>query len=106
MRRRWPTLFKASDVADLINDRDSVTFGDDTYAERKADAATLRDFLFGPTSAGFVATARSVGKLIGRFIDKPVKADEKILVLRRKKQKDVSSFRVSEPGCEPPNLPT
>ena len=118
MRRRWPGWFKGGDVADLINDRDSVyslTEGE-SYTQRKADAATLRDFLFGPTAAGFTTTAISVGIQLRKFVDSPVKVstpvkddsqegdkvEDKTLVLRRKTVHKAAQFMVSE--IEQPQL--
>jgi hypothetical protein len=83
MRRRWPT-FKASDVADLIN-------------QMQADSAALRDFLFGATPPGFMATPKSVSKRLRAHLDEPVKAGEDTLVLRRAvDKKDASSFWVGK----------
>jgi len=63
-----------------------------------ADSATLRDFLFGPTPPGFVATPKSVSKRLRAHIDEPVRVGDKTLVLRRSTDRDkVSNFWVGEP---------
>jgi hypothetical protein len=98
MRRRWPTTFKASDVADLVNRKDAdAGLPLDTLREMNADSATLRDFLFGPTPPGFMATPKGVGKRLRAHIDEPVKVGDRTLVLRRSMEHHVSNFWVGEP---------
>jgi hypothetical protein len=82
MERRW-TEFKASDVADLINKRDADASLDlETLREMNRDSATLRDFLFGHTPAGFLATPKSVGRRLNAHVDEPVRSGERTLILR------------------------
>jgi hypothetical protein len=82
MERRW-TEFKANDVADLINKRDADASLDlETLREMNRDSATLRDFLFGHTPAGFVATPKSVGHRLKAHVDEPVRSGERTLILR------------------------
>jgi hypothetical protein len=82
MERRW-TEFKANDVADLINKRDADASLDlETLREMNRDSATLRDFLFGHTPAGFVATPKSVGRRLKAHVDEPVRSGERTLILR------------------------
>ena len=47
-----------------------------TPSERYRDSATLRDFLFGHTPTGFVATPKSVGRRLGAHVDEPVRSGE------------------------------
>jgi hypothetical protein len=82
MERRW-TEFKANDVADLINKRDADASLDlETLREMSRDSATVRDFLFGHTPAGFVATPKSVGRRLKSHVDEPVRSGERTLILR------------------------
>jgi hypothetical protein len=98
MRRRWPT-FRANDVADLINRKDAdASLDEATLREMNADSATLRDFLFGSTPPGFVATPKGVGKRLRAHIDEPVRTGNQVLALRRTVDRvQVSSFWVGEP---------
>jgi hypothetical protein len=98
MRRRWST-FKANDVADLVNRKDADAGLDlNALHEMNADSATLRDFLFGSTPPGFVATPKAVGRRLRAHIDEPVKVGELALVLRRSMDREgVSNFWVGEP---------
>jgi hypothetical protein len=98
MQRRWPT-FKANDAADLINRKDADAGLDlNTLHEMNADSATLRDFLFGSTPPGFVATPKAVGKRLRAHLDEPVRVGNQTLVLRRSMDNDkVSNFWVGEP---------
>ncbi len=99
MRRRWPTTFKANDIADLINRKDAdAGLPLDTLREMNADSATLRDFLFGSTPPGHVTTPKSGGKRLRAHGDEPVKVGDQTLVLRRSMDRaDVSNFWVGEP---------
>jgi hypothetical protein len=87
MERRW-TEFKANDVADLINKRDADASLDlETLREMNRDSATLRDFLFGHTPAGFVATPKSVGRRLAAHVDEPVRSGERTLILRTRQDR-------------------
>jgi hypothetical protein len=98
MKRRWST-FQANDVADLINRKDAdAGLPLAVLQVMNADSATLRDFLFGPTPPGFMATPKSVAQRLRAHIDEPVKVGDKTLVLRRIVDKaKVSNFWVGEP---------
>jgi hypothetical protein len=95
MKRRW-IEFKASDVADLINKRDAdASLPVEVLQEMNRDSATLRDFLFGHTPAGFVATPKSVGGRLRARVDEPVRSGESILILRsRKDRTDTINYSV------------
>jgi hypothetical protein len=104
MRRRWTMYFRANDIADLINRKDAdAGLPLDTLREMNADGAALRDFLFGSTPAGFMATAKSVGRRLRAHIDEPVKVGDQSLVLRRVIAHGLSNFWVGEPDQQPPN---
>src|SRR5262249_49400925 len=73
MKRRW-VKFRAEHVADLINrvGREGANDGILT-PEMKRDSIVLRDFLFGPVPANFVATPRSIGNGLKAHRDEPVR---------------------------------
>src|SRR5262249_7291304 len=73
MKRRW-VKFRAEHVADLINrvGREGANDGILT-PEMKRDSIVLRDFLFGPVPANFVATPRSIGNRLKAHRDEPVR---------------------------------
>jgi hypothetical protein len=94
MERRW-TEFKANDVADLINKRDADASLDvETLREMSCDSAALRDFLFGHTPAGFVATPKSVGRRLKAHVDEPVRSGERTLILRSREDRSGTNYFV------------
>jgi hypothetical protein len=103
MRRHWPVEFKAGHVADFINQKDAVPDGDDEKKKKEIvqdikDRIALRDFLFGQTTTGFVATPKGVGKRLRAHVDEPVRVGDQVLALVRSVDRDdVSHFSVVEP---------
>jgi hypothetical protein len=88
-----PGKFAATHVAELVNDRAS-TFG-----------AVLREFLYPGAPSNYVATPKSVGKLLNKHLDDPVRHDERTLILRKwrnlhggSKGKWTYYFKVKPPG--------
>jgi hypothetical protein len=83
MQRKWPKGFHATEVAVFIQ-----SFSDD-------NAVVLRDFLYPGARPGFVATAKSVGKQLKKRIDEPVRSGNRILVLKRKKERaDTTAYDI------------
>jgi hypothetical protein len=78
LARQWrdAASFAASDVARLLNDR-----SDDTQEA----ASVLRDFLFPNAPPNQEASPKSVGKLLGKHVDEPVKACDGTLILKKGK---------------------
>jgi hypothetical protein len=70
MANRWISTFKASDVADLVNDRCD------------ANGIALREFLFPGSPPSHIATAKSIGKRLKAHIGEPVKCGDRTLILR------------------------
>jgi len=92
--RRWPdpVEFKAAEVSSLINREGADSSfidsegGEEVLREMKRDGTILRDFLYGPVlPANFVASARSVGKLLNAHVDEPIQVGDEVLVLRKRK---------------------
>ena len=63
--------FKASDVADLINDEQS-----------NPNSPILRAFLFGDQPPGFRALAEWTGRKLKVYVDNPVKFGSNIMTLK------------------------
>jgi hypothetical protein len=84
IKRQWAIKFKANDIADLINKREADQGESvESLREKIRDGAVLRDFFFGHVPAGFVATAKSVGRRLQAHIDELVRHGGRTLVLRR-----------------------
>jgi hypothetical protein len=85
MANKWTMSFKASEVADLANDR-STTAG-----------VTLREFLFPDALPTFVATAASVGKRLKAHVGEPVERGERTLILKLQpgRAREISYFVTS-----------
>jgi len=91
MKRRW-IKFRASDLADLINRE----VGDGMLTpEMKRDSIVLRDFLFGPVPANFVATPKSVSGMLKAHRDEPVRHGDETLVLRGNPDPHMTSWSTS-----------
>jgi hypothetical protein len=73
MAEKWPNGFHAADVAELINSfsYDQVTL-------------TVRGFLYPAAPTWFVATPRSVGNQLAKYVDDPVKSGDRTLILRKR----------------------
>ena len=97
IQQRWSKTVAAK-IADLINMRDATADQPvEVLQDMKRDSAVLRDFLYGPQPAGFVATAQSVGKRLKAHVDEPVRYDGKILVLRgQPRRDDVTLYHVED----------
>ena len=87
MSEEWPmnalsvTKFKASAVADLINDQQS-----------NPNSPNLRAFLFGDQPPAFRASIASVGKRLKQHVDNPVKHGNDIMTLKA----DINRVGVTE----------
>jgi hypothetical protein len=77
--------FEAKDVAELINHQ----FPDD-------DERLLRDYLLPGTEKHYMFSSKTVGRLLKRHLDEPVKSGERTLVLRSREDKHtkVRSYHV------------
>jgi hypothetical protein len=73
LAKQWPTQFEAKDVAAMINDPHP---GDDEN--------TVREFLLPGALPGYVFSAKSIGRLLKRHLDEPVRSGEHTMVLRRR----------------------
>jgi hypothetical protein len=71
MAKQWPIQFKAADVAALVNDRSNPR------------GTALRDFLFPDAPQNYVASPKSVGRLLAAHVDEPVKSGDYTLILRK-----------------------
>ena len=69
--KTWPDQFIASDVAGMINNQ---------YPNE--DESTLRDYLLPGALPHHVFSAKSIGRLLKRHLDEPVRSGERTLVLR------------------------
>ena len=69
--KKWPEQFTASDVAGMINN-----------PSPNEDEQTLRDYLLPGALPNHVFSAKSIGKLLKRHLDEPVRSGERTLVLR------------------------
>jgi hypothetical protein len=70
MANKWPMPFKASDVADLANDRLDTA------------GMILRDFLIPNAPPAFLATAKSVGRRLKAHVGEPVQSGGRTLILK------------------------
>jgi hypothetical protein len=82
MLQKWSAQFDAADVAKFINVQPQT---DQYGAPRTADpsAASLREFLYPGALPNQMPTPKSVGKLLKKHVDEPVKAGERTLILRK-----------------------
>ena len=69
--KTWPDQFTASDVAGMINNQ----FPNE-------DEQTLRDYLLPGAPPHHVFSPKSIGRLLKRHLDEPVRSGERTLVLR------------------------
>jgi hypothetical protein len=69
--KKWPDQFTASDVAGMINN-----------PSPNEDEQALREFLLPGALANYVFSAKSIGKLLKRHLDEPVRSGERTLALR------------------------
>ena len=69
--KKWPEQFTASDVAGMINNQ---------YPSE--DEQTLRDYLLPGAPPHHVFSTKSIGRLLKRHLDEPVRSGERTLVLR------------------------
>jgi hypothetical protein len=69
--KKWPDQFTASDVAGMINN---------PYPNE--DEQTLREYLLPGALSNHVFSAKSIGRLLKRHLDEPVRSGERTLVLR------------------------
>ena len=69
--KKWPDQFTASDVAGMINNPDP-----------NEDEQTLREYLLPGALPNHVFSAKSIGKLLKKHLDEPVRSGERTLVLR------------------------
>jgi hypothetical protein len=77
----YPKEFLAKDVAAFLNT--SRIFGVD---EESSDKKLVRDYLLPGAPADHSFSAKSVGRLLRRHLDNPVKTDDgRMLVLRKRK---------------------
>ena len=67
----WPDQFTASDVAGMINN-----------PEPNEDEQTLREFLLPGVQPNYRFSPKSIGKLLKKHLDEPVRSGERTLVLR------------------------
>jgi hypothetical protein len=67
MATEWPDTFKTSDIAALLNDDSNQKSN-----QAKERAATLRDFLFPEAPGGREVSAKSIGRLLRRYVGTPV----------------------------------
>ena len=70
--KKWPDEFTASDVAGMINN-----------PSPNEDEQTLRDYLLPGALPNHVFSAKSIGRLLKKHLDEPVRSGERTLVLRR-----------------------
>jgi hypothetical protein len=76
--KKWPEQFTASDVAGMINN-----------PSPNEDEQTLREYLLPGALPNHVFSAKSIGKLLKRHLDEPVRSGERTLVLRSWEDKHV-----------------
>jgi len=69
--KKWPDQFTASDVAGMINN---------PYPNE--DEQTLREYLLPGALPNHVFSAKSIGKLLKKHLDEPVRSGERTVVLR------------------------
>ena len=70
--KKWPKMFTSADVAGMIN----------TTSTPNNDEQTLRDYLLPGASPHHTFTTKSVGRLLKRHRDEPVKSGGRTFVLR------------------------
>ena len=69
--KKWPDQFTANDVAGMINNPDP-----------NEDEQTLREFLLPGAQPNYMFSPKSIGKLLKKHLDEPVRSGERTLVLR------------------------
>ena len=75
MVRRWPKKFKASNVVDLI------------IIEGGLDSNALQEFFYPGAPPGNPVTAKSIGRLLKKYVDDAVKQGDETLILRRHRER-------------------
>jgi hypothetical protein len=84
-----PTTFTAADVATMVNEAGNP------------HANALRDFLYPGQPPGHLASPKSVGKVLQKHRDEPVKHGENTLILRSTKDRtNALTFFVGRPDGE------
>jgi hypothetical protein len=84
MRHKWSASFDAGEIARFINEPGSGP-SDQLYS------TTLREFFYPNAKPDHIASAKSVGSLLVKYVDDPVRWDDDTLILRRHNDPHIKS---------------
>ena len=92
MRHKWAS-FDASEIARFINEPGSGP-------SDQLHSTTLREFFYPNAKPDHVASPKSVGSLLVKYVDDPVRWDDDTLILRRHNDPHIKSsrYRVEKKG--------
>jgi len=93
MRHKWPASFDASEIARFINEPGSGP-------SDQLRSTTLREFFYPNAKPDHVASAKSVGSLLVKYVDDPVRWGDDTLILRKHNNLHIKSsrYRVEKKG--------
>jgi hypothetical protein len=86
MRYKWPASFDASEIARFINEPGSSP-------SDQLRSTTLREFFYPNAKSDHVASAKSVGSLLAKYVGNPVNWEDDTLILRKHHDLHIKSSR-------------